>query len=250
MKILKYEKKKNGMYQVFFDNGNDIDISEEIILKYDLLLKKEADNKLIDKMLEENKIYIGYNLAIKYISTKMRSKKEIREHLSKKEIDKDSINEIINILIKNKYIDDDSYAKAFVNDKILLTNDGPYKIKNKLIELGINDNSINKALELFDIDTQKEKITKIAKKLVSTNRNKSASILRNKIIIYLVNLGYERAIINSVLSTVEIKNDKDIEKKEYEKIYNKLSRKYSGKDLDFRVRQKMYALGFTNNIEE
>ena len=250
MKILKYEKKKNGMYQVFFDNGNDIDISEEIILKYDLLLKKEADNKLIDKMLEENKIYIGYNLAIKYISTKMRSKKEIREHLSKKEIDKDSINEIINILIKNKYIDDDSYAKAFVNDKILLTNDGPYKIKNKLIELGINDNSINKALELFDIDTQKEKITKIAKKLVSTNRNKSASILRNKIIIYLVNLGYERAIINSVLSTIEIKNDKDIEKKEYEKIYNKLSRKYSGKDLEFRVRQKMYALGFTNNIEE
>ena len=238
------------MYQVFFDNGNDIDISEEIILKYDLLLKKEADNKLIDKMLEENKIYIGYNLAIKYISTKMRSKKEIREHLSKKEIDKDSINEIINILIKNKYIDDDSYAKAFVNDKILLTNDGPYKIKNKLIELGINDNSINKALELFDIDTQKEKITKIAKKLVSTNRNKSASILRNKIIIYLVNLGYERAIINSVLSTIEIKNDKDIEKKEYEKIYNKLSRKYSGKDLEFRVRQKMYALGFTNNIEE
>ena len=249
MKILKYEKKKNGMYQVFFDNGNDIDISEEIILKYGLLLKKEADNKLIDKMLEENKIYIGYNLAIKYISTKMRSKKEIREHLSKKEIDKDSINEIINILIKNKYIDDDSYAKAFVNDKILLTNDGPYKIKNKLIELGISDNSINKALELFDIDTQKEKIEKIAKKLVSTNRNKSASILRNKIIIYLVNLGYERAIINSVLSTVEIKNDKDIEKKEYEKIYNKLSRKYSGKDLEFRVRQKMYALGFTN-IEE
>ena len=237
------------MYQVFFDNDNDIDISEEIILKYDLLLKKEADNKLIDKMLEENKIYIGYNLAIKYISTKMRSKKEIREHLSKKEIDKDSINEIINILIKNKYIDDDSYAKAFVNDKILLTNDGPYKIKNKLIELGINDNSINKALELFDIDTQKEKITKIAKKLVSTNRNKSASILRNKIIIYLVNLGYERAVINSVLSTIEIKNDKDIEKKEYEKIYNKLSRKYSGKDLEFRVRQKMYALGFTN-IEE
>ena len=249
MKILKYEKKKNGMYQVFFDNGNDIDISEEIILKYGLLLKKEADNKLIDKMLEENKIYIGYNLAIKYISTKMRSKKEIREHLAKKEIDKDSINEIINILIKNKYIDDDSYAKAFVNDKVLLTNDGPFKIKSKLIELGINDNTIDKALEMFDVDSQKEKIEKIAKKMVSTNRNKSASILRNKIILYLVNLGYERAVINSVLSTIEIKNDKDIQKKEYEKIYNKLSRKYSGSDLEFRVRQKMYALGFTN-IEE
>ena len=58
MKILKYEKKKNGMYQVFFDNDNNIDISEEIILKYNLLLMKDIDNSLIDKMLDENKIYI------------------------------------------------------------------------------------------------------------------------------------------------------------------------------------------------
>lgn len=248
MKILKYDKKKNGMYQVFFDNGNNIDISEEIILKYNLLLKKDVDNKLIDQMLDENKVYIAYNLAIKYISTKMRSKKEIREHLSKKEFDKDSIDEVINILIKNKYIDDDSYAKAFVNDKVLLTNDGPYKIKNKLNELGISDSTAYKALESFDIDTQKEKIEKIAKKMISTNRNKSASILRNKIVLYLVNLGYERSVINSVVSTIEIKNDKEIEKKEYEKIYNKLSRKYSGDELKFRVRQKMYALGF--NVSE
>lgn len=249
MKILKYEKKKNGMYQVFFDNDNNIDISEEIILKYNLLLKKDIDNSLIDKMLDENKIYIAYNLAIKYISIKMRSRKEIREYLSKKNIDYDSINEVIKILEKEKYLDDDSYTKAFVNDKMVLSNDGPNKIRSKLIELGINSNSINIALELFDYDLQKEKVTKMAKKLVEVNRNKSAALLKNKIITYLVNLGYDKSVINSVLSTVEIKNDKDIAKKEYEKIYNKLSRKYSGSDLEFRVKQKMYALGF-NNYEE
>ena len=69
------------------------------------------------------------------------------------------------------------------------------------------------------------------------------------LITYLVNLGYDKSVINSVLSTIEIKNNKDIAKKEYEKIYNKLSRKYSGSDLEFRVKQKMYALGF-NNYEE
>lgn len=249
MKILKYEKKKNGMYQVFFDNDNNIDISEEIILKYNLLLKKDIDNSLIDKMLDENKIYIAYNLAIKYISIKMRSRKEIREYLSKKNIDYDSINEVIKILEKEKYLDDDSYANAFVNDKMLLSNDGPNKIRSKLIELGINSSSINNALELFDYDLQKEKVTKMAKKLVEVNRNKSAALLKNKIITYLVNLGYDKSVINSVLSTIEIKNNKDIAKKEYEKIYNKLSRKYSGSDLEFRVKQKMYALGF-NNYEE
>ena len=249
MKILKYEKKKNGMYQVFFDNDNNIDISEEIILKYNLLLKKEADNDLIDKMLDENKVYIAYNLAIKYISTKMRSRKEVREYLSKREIDNDSINSVISLLIKEKYLDDDSYAKAYVNDKVLLTNDGPNKIKSKLNELGVNNDSISKALENFDIDTQKDKVSKIIKKMIETNRSKSATFLKSKILNYLINLGYDRTIINSILSTVVIKNDKDIEKKEYEKIYNKLSRKYSGSELEFKVKQKMYSLGFTNYSE-
>ena len=249
MKILKYEKKKNGMYQVFFDNDNNIDISEEIILKYNLLLKKEVDNDLIDKMLDENKVYIAYNLAIKYISTKMRSRKEVREYLSKREIDNDSINSVISLLIKEKYLDDDSYAKAFVNDKVLLTYDGPNKIKSKLNELGVNNDSISKALENFDIDTQKDKVSKIIKKMIETNRSKSATFLKSKILNYLINLGYDRTIINSILSTVVIKHDKDIEKKEYEKIYNKLSRKYSGSELEFKVKQKMYSLGFTNYSE-
>ncbi len=65
MKILKYEKKKNGMYQVLFDNDFNVDIHEEIILKYGLLIKKEANDKEIDKMLDENKKYIAYNLSIK-----------------------------------------------------------------------------------------------------------------------------------------------------------------------------------------
>lgn len=249
MKVLRYEKKKNGMYQVFFDNGNDIDLSEEIILKYNLLIKKEASSSLIDKMLDENKVYIGYNLAIKYITTKMRSKKEIREHLKKKEIDNDSINEIIDILIKEKYIDDDSYAKAYVNDKILLTNDGPNKIRNSLEDLGINSKSINGALELFDPSIQEEKIDKVIKKLINTNRTKSGYLLKNKILTYLSNLGYDRSIVNKVINNYEFKTDKDIEKKEYEKIYNRLSRKYSGDELKLKVRQKMYALGF-NNYEE
>ena len=249
MKVLRYEKKKNGMYQVFFDNGNDIDLSEEIILKYNLLIKKEASSSLIDKMLDENKVYIGYNLAIKYITTKMRSKKEIREYLKKKEIDNDSINEIIGILIKEKYIDDDSYAKAYVNDKILLTNDGPNKIRNSLEDLGINSKSINGALELFDPSIQEEKIDKVIKKLINTNRTKSGYLLKNKILTYLSNLGYDRSIVNKVINNYEFKTDKDIEKKEYEKIYNRLSRKYSGDELKLKVRQKMYALGF-NNYEE
>lgn len=246
MKILKYEKKKNGMYQVFFDNGNNIDLHEQIILKYDLLIKKEANDKEISVMLDENKKYIYYNLAIKYISTKMRSKKEIKEYLLKNNADINTVNEVIDILIKENYLNDLLYSKAFVNDHILLSNDGPNKIRMKLNELGVEENDISDSLSEFTPILQKERIERIAKKQLAINRNKSANALKNKIMDYLYNLGYDKSIIIEVVSNLSFKDDSDLAKKEYEKIYKKLSRKYSGNELELRVRQKMYALGFKN----
>ncbi len=249
MKVLRYEKKKNGMYQVFFDNGNNFDIHEEIILKYEMLLKKEFSNKGMDKLLDENKVYIVYDLAVKYIAKKMRSKREIRNYLKEKDIDNDTIDKVSEILCKQKYLDDEAYAKSYVNDRILLSMDGPFKIKNKLEELGIDEKYINSALVAFDNDIEKEKIEKIINKRIETNRNKSNYTLKNKIIEYLYTLGYNKALALDIMNNMKFKDDNDIIKKEYEKIYKKLSKKYEGKELEYRVKQKMYASGFTNFSE-
>lgn len=246
MKITKYEKKKNGMYQIFFDDGFNVDIHEEIILKYNLLIKKQATNFEIEKMLDENKKYISYNLAIKYLSVKMRSKKEIKEYLLKKDIEFETIDEVIKLLEKDHYLDDYTYSKAYVNDKILLSNDGPYKIKNKLLDLAICEDAINKALTVFNEDIQLEKIDKLVTKYINSNRNKSVYSLKNKIFENLTNLGYSKSLINDVIDKTSFNDDKDIAKKEYTKIYKRLSRKYSGSELDYKVKQKMYALGFRN----
>lgn len=244
MKILKYEKKNNGMYQVFFDNNYNVDINEELILKNQLLIKKELTEKELEVILQENEKYIAYNIAIKYISIKMRSKKEIREYLTKKNINDIYIDEVILMLEKERYLDDLRYAQAYVNDKVHLSNDGPNKIKMKLKEHEINGEDISKALESFSFEIQKEKIDKIIAKQINSNRNKSSYMLKNKIITYLTGLGYGKEVIMSSLNNIEIKNDKELYNKEYQKIYKKLSKKYSGDELLFKVRQKMYSMGF------
>lgn len=248
MKIIRYEKKKNGMYQVFFENDYDVDLHEEIILKHNLLIKKEASKKELDQLIDENKIYVAYNLSIKYLTHKMRTIKETKENLYKNNFDKETVDKVVDILIKEKYLDDDMYSKAFINDKILLSNDGPNKIKNKLIELGVNKDIIDKNIIAFTDDIQQEKIKKIADKQIAINRNKSAFVMKNKINDYLYNLGYDKHLIIEYISHVSVKDDKELMKKEYDKIYKKYSKKYQGSELEFKVKQKMYSLGF--NITE
>ena len=249
MKIQKYEKKKNGMYQVFFDNGYDVDLHEEIILKYGLLIKKEADDKEIEKMLGENKKYIAYNMSIKYLTSKMKSIKEMKDYLYKNNFDKDIVNDVIDLLKKEKYLDDSAYSKAFINDKILLSNDGPNKVRNKLNELGVDKDIIEKSIITFTDKLQEERIKKIADKQIAINKNKSAYILKNKITEYLYNLGYDKSLILNYMEKVSIKDDKELVKKEYDKIYKKLSKKYSGSELEYKVKQKMYSLGFNTYNE-
>ena len=118
MKIVKYTKLKNGQYKLTFDNDTNALLHEDLILKYALLINKELNNKELERMLEENNLYVAYDLALKYLKTKMRSTKEIREYLIKKDFKTEYIDKAIELLEKQKYLNDDFYCEAYINDRI------------------------------------------------------------------------------------------------------------------------------------
>ena len=243
MKIERFTKLKSGQYKLNLDDNTNILLHEDLILKYELLIYREIDNEKIEQLLQENKSYIAYDLALNYLKVKMRSKKEIKDYLLKKEISEELINNAIEKLEEQGYLSDLSYVRAFINDKINLSNDGPYKIKEQLIKLGINEEFILKELEIFDKDLEQSRIEKLIAKQIKTNHNKGKYLLKKKILDYLVNLGYSKEIVISLIDKVSIDED-DIKKKEYDKLYQKLSKKYSGKELEYKLKQKMYQKGF------
>lgn len=243
MKIEKFTKLKSGQYKLILDDNTNILLHEDLILKYELLIYREIDNEKIEQLLEENKSYIAYDLALNYLKVKMRSKKEIKDYLLKKEISEELINNAIEKLETQGYIGDLTYTKAFINDRINLSNDGPYKIKEQLIKLGINEDVILKELEVFNKDLEQSRIEKLIAKQIKTNHNKGLYLLKKKILDYLVNLGYSKEIVISLIDKVSIDED-EIKRKEYDKLYQKLSKKYSGKELEYKLKQKMYQKGF------
>lgn len=249
MEIRKFSKKKDGIYKIELEDDNILLVHEDLILKYDLLLSKKITEEIKEKILEENLNYLAYNAAIKYITTKMRSVKEINDYLTKQGVAPYIIEYVIAKLERNNYINDEVYAVSFINDKITLSNDGPLKIVAELTKRGVAPQIANTKIAIFTEELEKEKIQKIVTKLQKSNHTKSAFALKNKIQNYLLNLGYNVSYINEVLNKSQIKNDDNIAQKEYEKIYKKLSRKYSGKELENKIKQKMYSLGFKEYSE-
>ncbi|MEG1900633.1 MAG: RecX family transcriptional regulator [Bacilli bacterium] len=244
MIIKKYKKDKLGMYEILLDNNEYIIVHEDLILKYELLLNKNINELLINKLKIENNIYLNYSLALKYLSKKLRSTKEIEDYLQKRLLDNNDISKIIAMLKSNNYLNDSKYAKAYINDHINLTMDGPLKITNNLIKLGISEELILENISVFTSDLLNNKITKLIEKYIKINRNKSSYVLKQYIINNIINLGYKNEDILNILSNYILSDNKDIYEKEYLKLYNKYKNKYSGKDLDNKVKLAMAMKGF------
>ena len=242
MKIRKYTKKTNSLYKVTLENNESILLHEEVILKNNLLIKKEIDD--IDELVKQSHDYEINNVALKYIGRKMRSKKELRDYLKKQEYAEDIINKAIKLLEDQGYLNDLNYAKAYINDRFNLSNDGPHKISNYLesmhIDYQVYSNYLN---ELFTKENTYERINKYLNKLVKSNK-KSMYHFKNKMLINLVNLGYNRVDISSCLENFDNSSDEENYLKAKMKIEQSLKRKYSGMELEQKIKERLYRQGF------
>lgn len=243
MKILKYKKKRNGQYEIQLDSGKDLCLYEEVILNFSLLLKKNIDEEELDEILLSNQEYDVYYVALKSLKNRFKSVKELRISLLKKEYPVESVESAIHKLLSQGYLDDRSFAKAYINTQMITTSKGPKKIEKELLEKGVSRDIIVDELAIFTKDEQIIKIEKIANRLVRSNRSRGGIVLRKKIIQDLHNMGYSGSIVEDVLSSIDFGDTKDIVKKETEKLYQRLSRKYSGKELEFKIKEKLYQKG-------
>ena len=242
MKIEKFIKDKTNKYKVVIDGETHI-LYDDVIVKYQLIMKGEVTKKELDEILDFNQKMSSYYDSIKYISKKLRSEKEIREYLSKKEVSKTNIDETIERLKANNFLNEEIYLKSYINDQLNLTNNGPKKIISNLIKLGFKESDIEERLEKIPEEVWKEKLDKYISKKIRLNHNSSKNMLKMKITNDLINLGYEKENIISIINSYDI-IDKDIFKNEYEKAKRQLEKKYSGYELDRKIKERLYRKGF------
>ena len=243
MKVIKYKKLANSRYKVYLDDSHELLLYEDVILKYNLLIRKDIDEKLIIEMDKYNQEIDVYYVALNSIKNRFRSVYELRGILIKKEYPIDLIDKAISKLLEQGYLNDRSYCKSFINNQMITTNNGPYKIIRELNEKKVDSNIIDEEILVFDEEEQSVRIKKIIDKGIKSNHSRGGIVLKQKIYNDLKNLGYDISLINSVISSYEFENDSNIAKKEYDKLYKKYSRKYSGDELKYKIREKMYLKG-------
>lgn len=244
MKIEKIKKLSNGKYMITMDNKEKIVTYEEVILNRNLLFSKEISNELLNELNIDTNYFDSYHKVIKYISVKMRSKKEIEAYLDKLELSSKDKTKILSSLKKNGIINDINYTRAFIADKMNLTSMGPYKIKKELEQMDIDPNTILEELNKYEDKFIYDKLNRLVEKKIKVTSVSSKYALKQKLLSYFSNLGYEIDMINDAISN-NIDQIKSNVQKDYQKLYTKLSKKYEGNELDYQILGKLYQKGYT-----
>ena len=97
--------------------------------------------KFSDNLEELERIDKLRSKVLKFIMYKKRTEKEVRDKF-KDEIDEDTLEDIIEYMKEQKYLDDYKYIERFMNEAMNIKNSSIKELTYKLITKGIDNNLI------------------------------------------------------------------------------------------------------------
>ena len=250
MDIIKYKKQNNGIFNIYLEDGRVLSLYEEVILKYDLLLKKAIDMESIFEIEKENQKWDVYYYALKQLNRKAFSAEDLKLYLLHKEYPLSFVEDMINKLVEQGYLNDLFYARSYIHQQMITSLKGPLKIKQELYNKKISSDIIESEIDVFSLEEQNDKINKIIQKKINENHSRGGFALKQKIVQDLKMLGYDYYIFAPLIDGYSFSNNQEIAKKEYDKLYRKYSRKYEGDKLDKIIREKLYLKGLVYNEKE
>ncbi|MFD1170947.1 recombination regulator RecX [Oceanobacillus picturae] len=246
------QKKSKSRYNIFIADGDTdkygFSVDEDILIKFGLSKNDELDDATIEQILEKDSLHKIYTQAINFLSYRMRTKKEIRDFLIKKEAEPEEVEEIMDRLNDEKLINDKQFAEMFVRTRINTSSKGPNVIKRELMEKGVAANIANEAVSVFTYDLQYEKAQHLLEKKSQHKKNVSFRKQQEQWRTQLMQKGFSQDVINEVLSGDTVDKDEEAEQEalrsQAEKLIRKFEKKYSDYELRNKVKEGLYRKGF------
>ncbi len=194
---IKKQKKDNGKYNVYIDGQYAFSLIAQDIEYFKIKTGNEISQNVYDYIVETVVYIKAQDTALKYLSYKMRTEKEVRAKLEQSDFGCDVIDKVMEFLLKYNYVNDYEYSMAFIRQCLKLNPLGAYGICQKLKSYGVKSSTAEKAIADSEID-EYYYAGKLASKKTSAKQFNSAADFK-KLQDFLLRRGFSYDIIKSVI---------------------------------------------------
>ena len=128
---------------------------------------------------------------------------EMRDKMKRWEIDPDAQDRIVDRLIKERYIDEERYARAFVKDKIRYNKWGRRKVQQALWMKRISDDVQQRVLDEIDEKEYLNILVPLLKQKRKTIKANNDYELNQKLVRFALSRGFDFGVIRQCLTVDE-----------------------------------------------
>lgn len=187
MKItdIKSQVKRQGRYSIFVDGKYSFSLSENELLSSGVKIGQEFDEKGLEelkhKAVEDKAMMRVYDL----LARRPRSAWEISDYLKRKDYEPDVIEKILNALSSRGLLDDEKFARMWIDNRRLLKKTSKRRLMLELQQKHIDKNIITSALAEDETDEGQ-----VVRDLIAKKRSQSRYQDDQKLIAYLLRQGF------------------------------------------------------------
>ena len=197
MKItdIKQQVKTQGRYSIFVDGKFSFGLNETTLMVSDIRIGRELTNEELTQLKDTAKTEKVYNQALGMIARRSRSEWEMREYLKRKEYDPELIDELVERLYMSKWLDDEDFARKWVDNRRLLKATSKRRLTQELKAKRVSDDIIQSVIA----EDETDEIT-VLRELVVRKAQQTRYQDTQKLMAYLIRQGFNYADIKSVLT--------------------------------------------------
>lgn len=254
MKITKIEVQKNNSerYNIFTDQtGREAfttGVDEAVLVQWDLKKGKELTEQELELLIEEDHERKAWNRALHYLSSVMRTEKEVYDHLIEKEFTEASASKAVEKAKKYKFLNDREFAKAFVRTKINTTDKGPKVIRMDLEKKGVAENYVSEAMKALTDELALDRAVTAAEKKGGQKKGESSGAVKQRLLQMLLRKGYDHETASAAVKEADFapseEDEWDSVLVQGEKAYRKWEGRLEGRQLEQKIKEYLYRKQF------
>lgn len=187
-RITALKETRRGRMAVFFDGEFDFSVDDETLLRHDLKVGKQLDEREYERLREQTQYQKAKEKAFSLLSRRSYPGAQLRQKLEG-DFSPDCIDRVMERCAELGLIDDLDYAQRAARDLVHLKHYSLGRVRQELARRGIGPNEIEDALEQFaDYDERQAMRQQLEKKYAASLREEKG---RRRAFSALVRLGYD-----------------------------------------------------------
>ncbi len=207
MRITKIEsQQKNPSRRNLYADGEFlIGVSAETLLKFGIRTGDEVGEDKLKALQATEELQGAKTVALRFLSRRQRTEKEIRDKLRSKEFADEEIVKTIENLRGLGFLNDEKFARSYIRHQLALRPKGKVVFKQKLLLLGIKKEIVDQALtETFQETSQEDAALKAAEKFIkkSSKSRDDPHKTKQKLAAFLTRRGFSWDVVSPILKTI------------------------------------------------